>query len=752
MLRRNTRTKGHPKDNSHSRKSDKDTGELKLISLDQFGRANIDDNKTNNKEGRRQNKMVKSKTSSEGKEKRKSSVVEYMSNAVIDTFTEGTMDIQTEAFQITPTKIMGDRYKRVMSIVEYPEWVAPGFLYEVRRQVRNEFGPQVDVNIIFAGKGERIPFGPSKEGKKVNKKERTFKRDKQLIENELQKLYAQQEQGKVSERSNIGYKEDKLKRLNRKTISYNFVDTYQKNRGNMLVGYQFIEVVASEMELTDDAYLRCKEILTSSEYVCADVRDLAGYLNNFGLAKNLMSNRKTMFSGTMIPPSIKSAEKGFVSGIVRTNNACIYTGHDIESGYPVYTSFNEGTDAMNLLMLAKTRSGKTVAAKSMVSDALLNKSYRALIHCAKGDEWANAFEDFKGAEILRIDNSFINTLRIPDYRLLGLDDPKQAINMSQSITSAILTTLATENYEIELRNICEDITIKAIGMHGVNPEDPMTYSLADHINFRESIWTAIEAMTGTVEVKKRHGDTNFFKVRRALEKYFHPKGSKAHYFTNPKNIEDIIEATCIVVDYATQTSSSKVSESTQERDAKYLQVDFLSSIYTIYNKANDLYTIEVEEEVATKLSNPFLAKNLNRKLSGEGSSNKSNILITAALGGLIVGTSDDKESPSSLAMADIAAIRESINMLMIGKVKRSVAKAAIEAFALENVANEILAVASNKGKYQRAFYVNVDTMDQAVAGVTRFEIPDVLIHSDIYKSRLILSNEIDLDEDDDDND
>ena len=91
-------------------------------------------------------------------------------------------------------------------------------------------------------------------------------------------------------------------------------------------------------------------------------------------------------------------------------------------------------------------------------------------------------------------------------------------------------------------------------------------------------------------------------------------------------------------------------------------------------------------------------------------------------------------------------------MLMIGKVKRSVAKAAIEAFALEGVANEILAVASNKGRYQRAFYLNIDTMDQMVAGVTRFEIPDVLLQSDIYKSRLISSNEIDLDDEDDDED
>ena len=728
--------------------------DIKLVSLDQFGRVEDKDEKKSKriKEAKeRKSKIVKSKAKADGRTG-KASMMEYLSNSMIDVMTKGEMDIQTEVFQITPTKILGNRYKRVLSVVEYPEWVGPGFLHTVRRQVKNEFGPEVEVNIIFAGKGERIPFGASKEGKKVSKKERTFKKDLDLTQREVQRLQEMQDQGKGAERGNIAYKEKKLKRLVRKTSSYQFVDSYQKNVGNMLVGYQFLEVVANDMQLTDSAYLRCKELLETSEYVCTDVRDLSGYLNNFGLAKNPMNNKKTMFANIMMPPSIKSAEKGFISGIVRTNNACVYAGHDIDSGYPIHMSFNEGTDAMNLLMLARTRSGKTVAAKSMVSDALLNKNYRALVHCAKGDEWASAFEDFKGSEILKIDNSFINTLRIPDYRLLGLEDPKQAINMSQSITSAILTTLATENYEIELRNICEDITMKAIGIYGVNPEDPMTYPLADRINFRESIWAAVESMTGSVEVNQRHGETNFFKVRRALEKYFHPKGSKSHYFMNPKNIEDMIEATCIIVDYATQTSSTRVSESKQEKDAKYLQIDFLSSVYTIYNKKKELYTIEVEEEVATKLSNPFLAKNLNRKLSGEGSSNKSNILITAALGGLIVGTTDDKESPSSLAMADIAAIRESINMLMIGKVKRSVAKAAIEAFALEGVANEILAVASNKGRYQRAFYLNIDTMDQLVAGVTRFEIPDVLLQSDIYKSRLISSNEIDLDDEDDDED
>lgn len=124
-------------------------------------------------------------------------------------------------------------------------------------------------------------------------------------------------------------------------------------------------------------------------------------------------------------------------------------------------------------------------------------------------------------------------------------------------------------------------------------------------------------------------------------------------------------------------------------------------------------------------------------------------MITAALGGLIVGTTDDKESPSSLAMADIAAIRESINMLMIGKVKRSVAKAAIEAFALEGVANEILAVASNKGRYQRAFYLNIDTRIRWLQELLDLKYL-MYYYNQIYITRLISSNEIDLDDEDDD--
>ena len=751
--------KGIKKDNKKNTPTERiEDKEIQLINLDPFANSGqqtqgIRKSKTKDqgKEKVKESKMRKSRTKAEGRTM-KASMGGYLANTAIDVLTKGEMDIQTEVFQITPTKIMGNRFKRVLSIVEYPEIVQPGFLYDIRRQLRNEFGTDVDMNIIFAGKGERIPFGGSKEGKKVHKKRVKFHRDLWQTEEQIDYLRKNQNTGSSNIHGDLAYKEKQYKRLIRKTSSYKYIEDYQAERGNMLSGWQFVEIISSDIDLVDAAYLRCMETLKSSEYICSDVRDLEGYLNNFGLAKNPMNNRKTMFSNILLTPTVKSLEKSFLSGIVRTDNACVYAGHDINSGYPIHLSFNEGTDAMNMLMLAKTRSGKTVAAKSMVSDALLNESYRALIHCAKGDEWASAFQDFNGSVILRVENSFINTLRIPDYELLGLEDPKQAFNLSQSITVAILTTLATENWEIELRNVCEDIAIKAIGMYGVNPEDPITYSLSQGVNFRESIWSAIESMTGTVEVNRRHGESNFYKVRRALEKYFHPKGSKSYYFNKPINIEDILNSTCIVVDYATQTSSSRVSESQQERDAKYLQIDFLSSIYTIYNKKNNLYTIEVEEEVATKLTNPFLAKNLNRKLSGEGSSNKSNILITAALGGLIVGTVDDKESSSSLQMADIAAIRASINMLMIGKVKRSEAKAAIEAFALEPVANEILEVASNKGRFKRAFYVSIDTMDQDVAGTVRFEIPDRLIHSDIYASRLIASNEIDLEDDDDDED
>ena len=723
-----------------------------IVTLDEFGQSvNSGSNKSRNKknEGKSRSKdnskgNVKKSDSRKMKKsnaKHKASIFEHITNSTIDVITKGELDYQTEDFQLTQSKILGlYGAKRVLTIVEYPTLVEEGFLHEIRRQIEREF----DVKIIskFDGTGKRFSFGESKEGKMIGKKENTFHNRLDRVTGDLERISFQIQNGKATERGNIAGLKKQQSRLSRKVESYEHIDNMQREGYSMLLGFQFLEVIGEDIRVVDEAYERLVEIMQRDGFIVTDNRDLKNYLNNFGLAKNPMNNKKAMFADMVIPPDVKSSEVAFTSGILRTPNGFIYAGHEITSWYPVHISFNEDAGAANLLVLASTGSGKTVSVKSMVTDALIHPLYRALIHDAKGGEWFPSVEDIKGATLIDVSNNFVNTLKIPNHKLLGLNEPKDAYTLAVNITTAILTTLASDNHEEWISSICGDMVVRTLVNAGVDAELPMTYILSDDIKFRDAIWKTIEDMTDSESTKTRHGLENFYKVRRALEQYFHAKGAKSYYFTNEINIEDILNSKIIVADYAEMTSTNRITQTATERSAKQLQVDFLSSIYTIYNKHHGYFTIEADEEVASRISNKFLAANLNRRLSGERSMNKINILITAAIGGLLVGESDDGAMrTSSLADADIAAIRESITMLMIGKVKRSVAESAIRVFSLEANRTEILHVARNIGEYKKTFYLS-QIQNGDIEATVRFEIPQDLLDSKVYASRKEVSNDV----------
>lgn len=668
------------------------------------------------------------------------STLNYFTERLLNRITKGTLDIQGSAFEISYSKIMSETHsKRVIFIKEFPTNIYAGHLerlrLEAKKQISKEYVDKVDVNIIEHTMPNHISFVNNR---KLKSSERNFRR--QLIDLTSERI------SKVSKmltgatvlgtnRDDISIMLKREERLKRKIYSYGSINKHQSSGGETLKSYIFVEVSGETTQMTDDLADIVIRLLSVNNYVYEEVTDLTDYLNMFGLA-SLKFQRKMKWdiNPLTLTSDVNSVAPTYSEGIIRSEQGDIYIGNSMETGYPVFTSFSESADAANVLVVAGTGSGKTVLVKTITLGCLnhRNNTYNMVITDYKGGEWSSLVDTIDNTVEISMgiaNPKFIDTIAIPDFKTYGFPDPQAAYYLAHGYTVKLLTTLVGTTDPMKLnqvQNICNDIVTRVYLYQGVDVKRPSTYYKSLNLNFSAVLWEAISYVTTrSGDMVTRHGNEMLKLVKTSLEYYFTSDGSKKFMFENSVDIEELMNSKLIIFDYGAQTAGGQGTLEKKEILAKILQKNFFTTLYSFKNKLREEYTIEVEEEVQRQLGDPLLVKELNDKVTGGRSSNRSTILITNTIGGLL----NNKQS------SDVNAIRENINTVMLGKVKKEVADQTMEYFDIMQAQSRVRNILTSNEGYKHAFLLAFNTGKVFDMCLAKVSLPKKIIDSKIFESR-----------------
>lgn len=666
------------------------------------------------------------------------STVEFFVDKIINKVTHGELDTQESDFEITYSRILSaNSKKRVIAIQEYPEYVLPGHLEDIRNTVLQAIPVQVrsgaNINIVSHIMPNNMPVIGNK---KLDSSKRNFiAQAKTAYQDYLRQLSAQQT-GRLGVQSYSGSLEGMKKRINRlyrRINSYEYVSKYKSSGGEITRSFIFFECCGDTIERCDQIAQLVIGNLTSRKYKFKEITELSEYMKRFGVAGlDVIENSKVGVAPTMMTTETTSSDMQYSEGIIRSEQGDVYVLSSIDTGYPVFISFSESSDSSNMLVLGKSGSGKTLLVKSMMLNALNHKgnTYNLIIDDFKGSEYTfDKYIDKTAVISMGISNPlFINTLAIPDYRKFGFPNPQAAYTLCFNSTIKLLATLTgTSNPDIEdgIYNVCTDIVDKAYIQAGVDKTLSASYIKSHQFKFREHLWDAIvNVTTASKTMASRHSPQVLGHVRASLEPYFMDRGAKSYMFENNLNIDEAMKLKVLIFDYGAQTAGGQGSMLDKEIESRLLMRNFFATLYAAKNKLNKEYTLIVAEEIQRQLNNKHLAKMLNDTVTGGRSSNISTILITNTITPLL-------ESKS----IDVGAIKENIKTILLGKVNEEVADKTMDFFGLQTAKSRVVKVITGLNEYQYSFLLAFDTGKVYDMTVGKVVIPKKLVNHEIFKSR-----------------
>lgn len=666
------------------------------------------------------------------------SATEYFVERILNKMTEGDLDVQENEFEVTYSRIMSaTNKKRVIAIREFPEMVFPGHLEAIRDRIMKrlpmEDRPKARVNIISHNMPYRIYINGNK---KIDRSRKNFESQYRELKSDLVRSTAAELTNRFLFNA---YKESndskiiRMKRLFRKIGSFYKLKDYQTGGGALVRSYIFLECCGDTIEICDTVARIATEILITDKYKYKEVTELQDYIKHFGAASLDYQNKMKINAIPMtLTAETSASDITYQEGIIRSDQGDVYVMTSIQTGYPVHISFSESASNNNMLIVADSGSGKTVLVKSMMLNALNHKgnTYNFVVDDIKGNEY-NFDKYIKGAEVISMgiaNPKFINTLAIPDYKKFGFNTPQAAFDLCFSSTVKLLSTLVgSENRENSpVFNICYDIVDQAYTMMKVDRAMEISYINSHKYIYREVLWDAIESITKESKtMTSRHGsEGELGLVRTCLEPYFMDRGAKSYMFENALDINAAMDLKVLIFDYGAQTAGGQASMLDNELEARLLMRNFFSNLYAASNKLKNEFTIIIEEEIQRQINNPHLAKTLNDAVTGGRSSNMSVIMITNTISSLL----HSKD-------ANIAALRENVKTLMLGKVKEEVARETIQFFGFNRAMGRVLNMLAEPGKYQNAFFLAFDTGKVFDMTIGRVSLPPNIINHDIFKSR-----------------
>lgn len=676
----------------------------------------------------------------------KDSWFETISDSFLNFITKGNLEEQTSNFQVSYNKILSENHvKQVIQILRMPALVKVGYLENIRVQLLESIPIQYVPNIDIQIHEYYVRNLMSVTDKKMTKLRGSVSSGYNIQLNNIKKMQKYLDtlnDGRITQ-EDIELQRHNLKLRERKKHSFDEVAEHKRKGGEYITAYIFLEVTASDKDLLNKAVENLMGILQKGyneepyefQIIHTNVLD---YVKEYGIASFLRAGKKGLNLPPMdIPSSIISVDEEFNSGIIRSPQPRVCLGNLVDNNYPLHVDFTETDNSYNIMLLGKTGSGKTKAAMYMFLGLMLDPRTNIMVDDLKGLEWsafAKIFDKHAVVSFNLLNPTFVNTLKIPDWKRFKFSSPKAAYILAYNSTVRLLGSLCMCKPDdvMVINQLLSDFVDYIYLSSRIDVQEPGTYSKSHNMHFADTISTKWDEFNQQASFKGKYDSIIVDMVNEVLYKYFSRRGAKRFIFETEVDIESLMDKKFIVFDHGKDIAGGSGSKSMEEIMCGMIQKSYVSNLYTALNFMRGEYTYELMEEVVRQLADPFVTSYLVDELVGKRSSNKRNILAFNSLDVLLNPTVNSD---------DIGKIREQIGIYIVGKCDDRVCRDLVHHIGRPEIYETLRKVSLQSdfdSKYEHSFaYINYHC--GTVRGIHTYKciIPKVIL--DTYMNRNIYS-------------
>lgn len=430
----------------------------------------------------------------------------------------------------------------------------------------------------------------------------------------------------------------------------------------------------------------------------------------------------------------------------------MYWGTDIESGFSVFKPVKKNkVDAENILITGETGSGKSYFLKGLLLQFAGNPLFKGTIMDIEGFEYL----PFAGFLACSSDVVIINMaegkgryfdpveINVTGDSLLDED----MFSFSKSFTLSVMKTLlgkklaSTDWADIIVNNA----VAKTYASRGVYLKDKSTWGNSRGLTLFD-VYETMKSMYSEIDKVNfiKTGDASGYKSNKGykdsldlviakLSSYFEPLekgGTRSDVFQDRVSLKEIRDAKLVVCSFGMAGKSADMVDPIQ-MSLMQLSAANISHVRSLFSQANGLYNYKVWEEFQRWGAFPDSEKTITTALTGGRKLGDVNLIVTNRVQELLdsdrFGIFGNTTSFAIGAIDDASTRSQLCERLSIPLLQDS-----LDDIVTKKGSNETLIGGEKvKGKYDNAFLIK---LDKSVSTVVRFELPDSLAKSDLFRT------------------
>lgn len=521
-----------------------------------------------------------------------------------------------------------------------------------------------------------------------------------------------------------GYKfnisKNKLDNIKNVYDSYQYVHSVIENNGRVSKSFFFIELLSPDQRTMSKIEKEVIHYLSRKRFKFKTLSaNSSYYLENYAPASKTYEDRSKEFIPILLSDENLSYLQPFNSDGFIGNGSGQLLGMNAGSKTPLILNFFESGARQIILLSAPSGHGKTIQA-FMLAISMLSSGVHVSALDVKGDEWVK-LKDLLGIGVI-IDigedsKTFVNTLRLDDFKIDSKEEAREYYNMAVNATSTIIE-LITKPKDLEEETQCKFIAresvIKLLGSKGVIPDAPKTFVHTRYLRYEDLI-TVMDTM------KTSHSLKSYYAVIDKMKTLCNAKFRRSNVFKGSEiSLNDVVDSPLVI--YSLNKNSTAESD---DEALKTFMISFLDLKKISIRKKLNKFTFILYEEMQRKKEFQSLMKLICGTVTGARSSN--------ATIGLLCNSIQIMKDP------DMAPISSNISTALIGPIVNEDDYSVLETIGCKDLEGKIRAISANPSKSKHFFAVKYDTGNIVGTAMCKCILPSSV--TDKLKTRSVMSND-----------
>ncbi|MGM9926632.1 MAG: hypothetical protein ACI35P_01665 [Bacillus sp. (in: firmicutes)] len=621
------------------------------------------------------------------------------SRLIVDKLSKGAMDVpprilgEGEFYYSTNRVFTRNGVKKMIFIRDLPAEISRGFISDLRALVEKEVynynmthgtNYKAAVTLVIDGEFYDLDFS----NKRIQARWNNFVRQYERVSKEARNKSLK------DELSSDKYSEAVV----RKTKSFLYLkEAKDEQQASFFKTKVILEIMADNDEILEVAERALKSFTYTNKITTSEVFIQTNeYMKAYSPAgRPERSLIRQMNEGDVWADDTLSSLTVTTHGKVG-DELGVYHGMDIQSREVVVWDMYNGEDANNILLAAGSGEGKSLFAKMTYTFYLVDDLFSTVVFDYEGSEYEaiGIIGETQTIGMGSADGRYVNTMVIGRLTGDAKLDAELKIFAMQS-TERVFNLLVDDEYGMtpEQLSIFSDALGEVYADAGVT-EDPSTWHLSEGLTFfhiYSKILDMINGGKGSSKYIEIHTLERLKNFRAILRPYFEEGGSRKHWFKEPINIEEMMEAQHIRFNF----DMGGKDEDSVDGKALALRQNFASHLTLMMarrNRVNGIKTVVYLEELQRYLKQKYSGDIVSNFASGGRKLGMVNYFITNDPASLV----DAAEVGADKEDRNASAIMSNITMVIFGAMYRATMAKLIDYFSLHDATGYLMELADVK--------------------------------------------------------